>query len=175
MAFQKTKIVLDADVIIHFEKGECLTRLFDIFPEYQYLILDVVYDELSKSPLTKRMIDNLTKFLPHKLQLIPFKPQGAMLKEYALLISRLGRGESACMIYCNANKDVLGSSNLRDIKDYCNEHGIIYLTTLDFLYFAYVRKLMTKEDCDAFIQRVIVKGSRLPVVDITEYHCKVII
>ena len=40
----KTKIVLDADVIIHFVKVGQFSLLLDIFPEYQYLILDVVYD-----------------------------------------------------------------------------------------------------------------------------------
>ncbi len=38
----KTKIVLDADVIIHFIKAERFNLLLDIFPEYEYLILDVV-------------------------------------------------------------------------------------------------------------------------------------
>lgn len=38
----KTKIVLDADVIIHFIKGCQFSLLLDIFPEYEYLILDVV-------------------------------------------------------------------------------------------------------------------------------------
>ena len=42
----KTKIVLDADVIIHFVKAGQFSLLLDIFPEYQYIILDVVYDEL---------------------------------------------------------------------------------------------------------------------------------
>lgn len=42
MAMNKTKIVLDSDVVIHFMKGDCFPLLFDIFPEYQYLILDVV-------------------------------------------------------------------------------------------------------------------------------------
>ena len=38
----KTKIVLDADVIIHFIKAGRFNLLLDIFPEYEYLILDVV-------------------------------------------------------------------------------------------------------------------------------------
>ena len=44
----KTKIVLDADVIIHFIKAGQFSLLLDIFPEYQYLILDVVYNEVTK-------------------------------------------------------------------------------------------------------------------------------
>ena len=40
------KIVLDADVIIHFSKGGYLSLLPQIFPEYEYVVLDRVYNEL---------------------------------------------------------------------------------------------------------------------------------
>lgn len=40
----KTKILLDADVIIHFIKAEQFSLLLDIFPEYEYILLDVVYN-----------------------------------------------------------------------------------------------------------------------------------
>lgn len=44
----KIKIVLDADVVIHFIKGGYLSRLHLIFPSYQYVILDKVLNcELS--------------------------------------------------------------------------------------------------------------------------------
>ena len=175
MANNKTKIVLDSDVVIHFMKGDCFTILFDIFPEYQYLILDVVYAELTRNPQTKTFIDNISKFMTSKIQIIEFKPNGSMMKEYALLLKTLGKGESVCMIYCYKNHDVLGSSNLKDIKEYCESHDITYLTTLDFLYYAYIRKKMTKQECDSFIQQVIAKGSILPIVDISKYSCSVII
>lgn len=174
MAQTKTKIVLDADVVIHFMKGDCFTLLLDLFPEYQYLILDIVYDELAQNVQTKTFIDNITAFMPRKLQKIPFKPSGTAMLEYARLICKLGKGESASMVYCHENQDVLGSSNLRDIKAYCTSHGITYLTTLDFLYYAYVRKKLTKEECDEFIQKVISKGSKLPVTDISKYVCSVV-
>lgn len=73
------------------------------------------------------------------------------------------------MVYCRDNYDVLGSSNLRDIKEYCEMNKITYLTTLDFLYYALVRKKMTEEECKLFIAEVNNKGSRLPVVDILSY------
>ena len=41
------KIVLDADVIIHFSKGGYLSLLPQIFPDYEYVVLDKVYNELS--------------------------------------------------------------------------------------------------------------------------------
>ena len=49
----KTKIVLDADVIIHFIEAGNFSLLPDIFPEYEYIILDVVYNEIAKNPKTK--------------------------------------------------------------------------------------------------------------------------
>lgn len=46
-------MVLDADVIIHFMEADRFSLLLDIFPEYEYLILDVVYNEISKNSKTK--------------------------------------------------------------------------------------------------------------------------
>ena len=79
------------------------------------------------------------------------------------------------MVYCRDNHDVLGSSNLRDIREYCAANQISYLTTLDFLYYAYVRGKMTKQDCDRFIADVVAKGSKLPLTDISKYVCPITI
>ena len=165
----KTKIVLDADVIIHFINGGLFSLLVDIFPEYEYLILDVVYNETTVKRTSKILIDNILRFKPRRISCISFTPSGKSRLEYAKLISRLGRGESACMVFCRDNNDVLGSSNLNDIKEYCQQNRITYLTTLDFLYYAFVRNNMSKEECDRFIADVNAAGSRLPVVDITRY------
>ena len=166
----KTKIILDADVIIHFMKAGRLSFLLtDIFPEYSFIILDVVYNEVSKLRSAKTQIDNTLRFLGKRISLITFNPTGDSTREYALLTSYLGRGESACMVYCRDNNDVLGSSNLRDIKKYCEENQITYLTTIDFLYYAYIRKKMSAKECVDFIDDVIGKGSKLPEIDITTY------
>lgn len=169
----KTKIVLDADVIIHFVKAGQFSLLLDIFPEYEYLMLDVVYDEVTKHRATKVQIDNTLQFFGNRISSVKFAPKGESMMEYAKLLRMLGKGESACMVYCRDNRDVLGSSNLRDIKEYCASNGITYLTTLDFLYYAYIRKKMTKKECDAFIADVVSKDSKLPSVDISQYHCEV--
>ena len=58
MGCKKTKIVLDADVIIHFMEAEYFSLLPEIFPEYELLILDVVYNEISRNSKTKDFIDN---------------------------------------------------------------------------------------------------------------------
>ena len=167
----KTKIVLDADVIIHFVKGGRFSLLLDIFPEYQYLILDVVYDEVTVNRTMRIQIDNTLNFFSSRIDNVKFDPKGESRLEYARLRNTLllGKGESACMVYCRDNKDVLGSSNLKDIKEYCTANQITYLTTVDFLYYAFIKKMMSKEDVDAFISEVVAKGSKLPIVDIEKY------
>ena len=51
---QQVQIVLDSDVIIHFIKGNCLSILPKILPQYKYVILSIVYDrELSRDSSTK--------------------------------------------------------------------------------------------------------------------------
>lgn len=123
MGHKKTKIVLDADVIIHFIEAGNFSLLPDIFPEYEYIVLDVVYNEVSKNSKTRNLIDNYLRYFS-KLRKETFSPKGESMKEYFSLQRRLGKGESACMIYCRDNQDVLGSSNLRDIKEYCSQNSI---------------------------------------------------
>lgn len=125
MECRKTKIVLDADVIIHFIEADCFSLLPDIFPEYEYVVLDVVYNEVAKNNKTKGFIDNYLHFFP-KLKKEEFAPKGESIKEYFLLQRTLGKGESACMVYCRDNQDVLGSSNLRDINSYCLANNCRY-------------------------------------------------
>lgn len=136
----KTKIILDSDVVIHFIKGECLSKLPKIFPQYQYVILDIVFDnELAKSRQTKEQLQNHIHFLKN-ITIEKWTPTYEMIQEFSLLNQRLGTGESACLVYCKYNHDVLASSNLQDTKFYCEEHQITYLTTMDFLYYAMQKK-----------------------------------
>ena len=160
MAMERVKIVLDADVIIHFSKGGLLSLLPKIFPEYDYIVLDKVYDELA---IVKNQLDNQILYFKN-IRKVVFAPTAEMLREYANLKASFGDGESACMTYCRFTSNIIGSSNLRDIKNYCADHGITYLTTLDFLYYAWYRKLMTDRECIAFINDVTSKGSRLPMI-----------
>lgn len=162
---EKVKIVLDADVLIHFAKAERMSMLPTIFPEYEHVVLSTVYEEVMT---IRQQLDNQIELL-RNITLEPFNPTGQMRREYALLLSRFGKGESSCMAYCRFTNNVIGSSNLRDIKAYCETQQIIYLTTVDFLYYAYARKKMTAEECNAFINMVNAKGSRLPTVDIATY------
>lgn len=167
----KTKIVLDADVIIHFAKGEMLSLLPSIFTNYEYIILDRVYNEIHE-PL-KSQLDNQIRIFKN-ISILKFDPKGEAMKEFAYLKSEtkglgLGIGESACMVYCRYNHDVIGSSNIRDIKAYCQTHNITYLTTVDFLYHAICKQLISIEDATLFIKQVQQKDSKLPDIDFNTF------
>ncbi len=165
----KTQIVLDADVVIHFAKGGWLNKLPSIFPDYEYILLEAVHEEFLSDIRTQ--VDNQIALLKN-ITLHPFAPRGEMLREYAMLRSKFGKGESACMAYCLFTHNVIGSSNLRDIRAYCQEKKITYLTTLDFLWYARHKHLMTTDEVKTFISEVRSKGSILPEVDIEKYVCE---
>ena len=168
----KTQIVLDADVVIHFSKGGRLSMLPTILPNYEYVLLEAVHEELLSDVRTQ--IDHQIALLKN-IKLLPFAPRGEMLREYAMLRSRFGKGESACMAYCLFTNNVIGSSNLRDIRAYCEAKKIVYLTTIDFLWYAWQYGLMTPAEISSFISEVRAKGSKLPEVEIEKYVCKTIL
>lgn len=169
---KKTKIVLDADVIIHFYKGDMLSMLPTILGEYDHVVLSKVYAELSRKE--RHCVDMISSTFK-TFTIIDYNPSGDELREFAELNKTRGKGESACMAYCKYNNDVIGSSNLKDIRTYCEENGIIYLTTFDFLYFAIHRGKISLDEAKQFIQTVKDNGSKLPNEDIETFVSKVII
>ncbi len=164
-------ILLDADVIIHFIKAGKQLDLSRIYPKHQLHILDKVYDELKKYHSTKTIVDNLFQFKMVTKEDFPTDFQ--TLKEYAILIKEgRGDGESACMAVARFKKNIIASSNLKDIKTYCEDHSISYLTTMDFLCNALKIGVYTETECDNFIATVKSKGSKLPVNYMSEYICR---
>ncbi len=167
---REKKIVLNGDVISHFIKGELINMLPVFYPR-QLIILDIVKEEVYRRKKWKSILEPLIIF--EEIEEIEFPSDITYLREYAFLISvkghGLGRGESACMVYCRYNKNVLASSNLRDIKRYCSLHGIEYVTTMDLILDCYERNFLTTEDCDSFIEKVLNRGSKLPYKTFREY------
>jgi predicted nucleic acid-binding protein len=162
---ERIKIVVDADVLIHFSEVNYLALLPDIFTEYDYVVLSTVYNEIKSVKTTLDKVCQLRK----NISVNEFRPTGEMMREYAILTSTCGRGESACMAYCKFTKNVVGSSNLKDIKDYCNENKITYLTTLDFLYYAWQRGKLSEKEVDDAIEELISKNHKVPRTKIKEY------
>jgi len=163
MTKDEQKILIDADVISHFIKGDMLYKLPEIYPA-RLIVLDIVKEELSKRKGWKTIID---KFLEKTdVQLINFPQDIEYISEYAHLTSTrgyaLGKGESACMVYCRFNDEILASSNLKDIFRYCDFHNIEYITTKDILLEGYNKGILNEEECDDFIRKIREKGSKFP-------------
>ena len=78
------------------------------------------------------------------------------------------------MVFCKYNQDVIASSNIKDITEYCSQNGITWITTMDFIWKAFTRKLLTEEECNEFINRVLDGGSKLPVKNINEFHPRIL-
>ncbi|MCH5173951.1 MAG: hypothetical protein J1D85_07080 [Bacteroidales bacterium] len=168
----KVKILLDADVVIDFIDGQQLSILPRILPAYDFVILDIVLNqELGKLHTTKQYIERQIEWFKSspKLSILEWKPDKETLQIYSLLLRTKGKGESACMAYCQTHHDVLASCNLRDTKIYCEEHGITYITFLDLIWYAWQRKVLSEEECNKCIQDVIAAGNNIPDIPIAYY------
>lgn len=166
------RILLDCDVIIHFTKAGQQLLLPKIFPN-RFVILDKVKAELDKRKKSIVALDNFIEWT--KIEVIPFPKDIAIIKEYAKLKYTMGDGEAACMAVAKHTKDYIASSNLKDIKEYCNHFGIVYLTTMDILLEAYQKGILIESECDAFIKEVKTKDSKLieGIATIKQYEQKV--
>lgn len=173
--FLRVKLLLDADVLIHFFKADKLFDLPFIFKEYDYILFDLVRDELSQ-PAIRYAIDLL--ITKGSLILTEFPTSDELIDyefDYLRYECSKGMGESACMAYAkyHAKRDgVVASSNLKDLLPYCRDNNIPYLTTLDFLCRAMELKIFSEADCDGFITKVLTKGSKLPVKRFRDYDCQ---
>jgi hypothetical protein len=164
-------IVFDADVIIHFLNGGRLEDLFKILPN-KSLLLNKVYDEFVFEK-TKSAIDDLL----HRKVITKITIDGDldMVAEYARLKGRLmnrGTGESACMAYCRYKKDVIASSNLKDIRSYCTMHKVENLNTMDFVRIAYESEKWNQEECDVFIKKLVRNKHRIPFTSFADFATK---
>lgn len=173
MVKKKNRIILiDADVVSHFITGQEIYTLPTIFP-YKMKILDKVYDELENFKSKKTQVDNLIN--QKILEKIPFPDDNPEIrKEYFWIKKQLfkGDGESATLAVTRFSNDIIGSSNLKDIKSYCIIHKMDYLTTMDFLCRALETGKMDLNRCNTFITAVLKSGSKLPVKSMNEHTCR---
>ncbi len=169
---ERQAIIIDADVISHFISGGKMLFLNKIF-DLEILILDKVLHELQRFRSRRVEVENLIRF--NIVRELPFPEDDIHVKrEFFRLKSEefLGEGESACLAYIRYNGGILASSNLKDVKRYCNEHSIVNLTTMDFLCEALRKGVFARDACNEFISRVLANGSKLPVREIDDFDCR---
>jgi hypothetical protein len=171
------KILIDADVVSHFLTAEEGDFIHLVFPNNPIYILDKVYAELQNWPNRDMLVKVSQLLSSKKMQLMDFPEDDEQIKKEYFWIKKMqfkGDGESASLAVARFNKNILASSNLKDIKNYCITHRIDYLTTMDFLYAALQSKLFTEQRCNNFIQKVLDNKSKLPCKNIKEYKYKTI-
>ena len=166
-ALSLPKILIDADVFSHFYKGGRTDLLNHVFPG-RLAIVDTVLTELSRHP---KISLQLTQFITvYSVEKVTFPVQDDRITmEYATLSRSLDGGESACLAVARYRGDYIASSNLKDIKTYCQKHNIQYYTTMDILHLAVEQSHLTEAECDTFIHLVKSRNSRLPCNTYQEY------
>ena len=110
----------------------------------------IVHNEIPQILLST--LDNQIKRIGN-IKVLKFGSTGCEIREFARLTSSSG--------------PALG----RDVADYCNEHGITFLTTNDFLFYGIKNGLMTIKSATEFIKKVRELGSYPPIVDFSTYMC----
>lgn len=163
------KILFDADVLIHFSKAEALDVLLELYPG-RISVLEQVRQELWETSVARIWLE--TQFAEGTVEHIVLPSVGEVIQEYAQLISRMGKGESACLVLAKYDDRYLASSNIRDIQKYCNKNKIGFVTTMDVICMLEDAEIWDRADCDAFITTVKSRGSRLPVKTLGEYRKK---
>ncbi len=147
-------ILLDADVISHFICCNEILFLHKILEPHPIAILDNVYKEVARIPSRKVILDNLLKsiravsIMSFPIGDIEIKKEFALIKKINPLI---GEGERACMAVAKYNKNIIASSNFRDIAPYCKSNNILFLGTLDILAFALQKGIFDPARCNRFI------------------------
>lgn len=154
------KVLVDADVVSHFLVGGRMALLAVVFPG-RLAMLAQVETELRVVRNFNSTIDNFIRFCQVEQISLPATNDPLTL-EYLTLQRTFGKGESACMAMARFRGNYIASSNLRDIKSYCEQHRITYYTTFDILHLAIQGNHLTVPDCNAFITQVKAAGSRLP-------------
>ncbi|GAA4368822.1 hypothetical protein GCM10023185_41900 [Hymenobacter saemangeumensis] len=118
----------------------------------------------------KRFEHSLAMFIKLcQVELVDFPEEDILTQEYAMLRRSFGPGESACMAVARHYSQFIASSNLRDIRAYCEQHSITYYTTFDILHLAVSGRCLTVDECDEFIKQVRATNSRLPFSSYQEF------
>lgn len=169
-------VLLDADVISHFIACGELLYLHKILEPYPLKILDNVYKEISRIHSRKSILDkvihsaNNISVIPFPIKNIDIKKEYARIKKENPLI---GDGERACMAVARFNKNIIASSNFRDIAPYCTKFKIPYLGTLDILYIAWKKGVFSEKRCKKFIlDAKNINNARFPngIISISDYN-----
>lgn len=158
-------LVLDADLLSCFLHTNHLALLGKSHP--QAVILDVVRSEIDKVPSLRAALGQVTESGWFSLRSIDVPSAEAF--EYASLTrkkhlpSPLGHGEAAVMAWVRYNGGTVGSNNLRDVRTYCQDNNLRFITIRGIVADAVLnRESLSMVDAELFWAAMLAKGRRLP-------------
>ena len=158
MSDSRVLVLIDADVLIHFFHAEKITLLNELFSE-RLRVLDIVMDELKANWYIRSNLELIIRL--SGIEELAF-PTNKLVAEYSKLKKEIGgAGESACLVYCKNYHQIIASSNTTDTLAFCDKHSIAYLTTLDIFTIAQKKELISEEEVNRLIKRILSKGSHL--------------
>jgi hypothetical protein len=172
---QKKVILVDSDVISHFIAAGKIDDLTRILYPHSLQVVSQVYKESTHHPFFEERKDEVDEWMNrcHIAKIdFPYSNVNIKLEYYRLKKEnpRFGEGERACMAIAKYWKDVIASSNFRDVAEYCDVNGIEYIGFMDILTIALRKSIYTIDECNKIIHDItIVNDARLPVDDITKY------
>lgn len=172
---RKKVILVDADVISHFMATGNIDILPQILSPHTLNIVEQVYKEASYHPFfedRKEELDNWMSRCHIQKLLFPKSNRNIMLEYYRLRKEnpRFGEGERACMAIARYDKEVIASSNFRDVVTYCEEHEIEYIGVMDILVIALRKKIFDEATCNKFIHdAMVINEAKFPVSEIGAY------
>ena len=172
---RKKVILVDADVISHFIATGKIDTLPQILSPHTLYIVEQVYKEASYHPFFENRKEELDSWMArcHIQKLLFPKSNRNILLEYYRLRKenpRFGEGERACMAIACFDKEVIASSNFRDVATYCKEHDIEYIGVMDILLIAMRKGVFDESECNKFIHdAIVINKAKFPVSEIGTY------
>jgi len=136
-------------------------------------IHSVLEEELRLGTYHRNIFDRYIETF-NNIKVIAWDPSSESESESILLDigdleKKYGYGESLCLVYCKYNHNVIASSNVKHIINFCVQNDIVYITTEDMLYKALQKGLMTFDECEEFIRTLIKQDSYLSIRSMDEY------
>lgn len=167
------QIFFDSDCISSFlwvDKQGLLITLF----RKRLCLSQQVYNELGKVHVLKYKVDGLVKSNELEIcQIFIGTPEAEL---YIKLTSQpdpgyknIGSGEASSIALAKFKDGILGSNNLRDIRDYIELYSLRNITTGEILFEAFNKGLITESQGNGIWQNMLNRLRKLPFDSFSEF------
>jgi len=154
-------LVVDTDFLSSFAWVDRLDILETLYLK-KIVLLEEVAIEIGRVPhLWTRVEICVSKGTMIRVEMSVDSPEALDLAKY-LEDGKYGRGEAACMAYLKHNSGTLGSNNLADVTQFCQDNNKRLLCTGHCLCQALISKLVSFNECESLWQQMLKKRRKLP-------------